>query len=387
MAISTREHPAPMLLVLVFRWCAFAWMAIVAAIGGQVREQAAAVAVAALVATLGWTVWLTLAAVRRSGLALAIDLALAVGLVVAGGFFHPAQHVLTNHPSVTGAYPMAAVAAWAVVRRVSGGLLAGAVVAAALPFAYALNRAPLAELSFSQSLTMTASGLSYVLVGAAVGTASRQFHRLAQALARSSSEAARLAERDELAARIHDDMLQHLALLQRKGMDLAARGDVRPGELRALMAEVRAQEKALRDMVVSGTMVAPHGSACLTAALEKLPGTYGDLAVQVLASGSVVLPDNVVDEIIAAVKEALTNVVKHAQATQAWVSVLEEDSGLTVFVRDNGIGFTFSEEKVRAAGRLGLLLSVRARIERIGGTVAINGRPGRGTEIELRLPG
>ncbi|WP_125727856.1 sensor histidine kinase [Kibdelosporangium aridum] len=387
MTISTREHPAPMLLVLVFRWCAFAWMAIVAAIGGQVREQAAAVAVSALVVTLGWTAWLTLAAVRRSAVVLAIDLLIAVGLVTSGGFFHPVEHVLTNHPSVTGAYPMAAVAAWAVVRRVRGGVIAGVVVATALPVAYLLNQAPVTELSFSQTMVLTASGLSYVVVGAAVGTASAQFNRLAQALARSSSEAARLAEREELAARIHDDVLQHLALLQRRGMDLAARGDVRPGELRALMAEVRVQEKALRDMVVPGATVAPQGSASLTAALEQLPGMYGDLAVQVLASGPVVLPDNVVDEVVAAVKEALTNVVKHAHATQAWVSVLEEDSSLAVFVRDNGIGFTFSEEHARAAGRLGLLLSVRARIERIGGTVTINGRPGRGAEIELRLPG
>ncbi|RSM78555.1 hypothetical protein DMH04_33370 [Kibdelosporangium aridum] len=376
-----------MLLVLVFRWCAFAWMAIVAAIGGQVREQAAAVAVSALVVTLGWTAWLTLAAVRRSAVVLAIDLLIAVGLVTSGGFFHPVEHVLTNHPSVTGAYPMAAVAAWAVVRRVRGGVIAGVVVATALPVAYLLNQAPVTELSFSQTMVLTASGLSYVVVGAAVGTASAQFNRLAQALARSSSEAARLAEREELAARIHDDVLQHLALLQRRGMDLAARGDVRPGELRALMAEVRVQEKALRDMVVPGATVAPQGSASLTAALEQLPGMYGDLAVQVLASGPVVLPDNVVDEVVAAVKEALTNVVKHAHATQAWVSVLEEDSSLAVFVRDNGIGFTFSEEHARAAGRLGLLLSVRARIERIGGTVTINGRPGRGAEIELRLPG
>lgn len=375
-----------MLLVLVFRWCAFAWMAIVAAIGGQVREQAATLAVAALVLTLGWTAWLTLAAVRRSDLVLAIDLALAVALVLAGGLFHPVQHVLTNHPSVTGAYPMAAVAAWAVVRRVSGGVLAGGIVAAVLPFAYELNRASVAELSFSQTLAMTASGLSYVLVGAAVGTASTQFDRLAQALARSSSEAARLAEGERLAARIHDDVLQHLALLQRKGLDLASRGDVRPGEVRALMAEVRAQEKALRDLVVPGALVAPPGSASLTAFLEQLPGSYGDLEVLVLASGPVVMPEIETAEVVAAVKEALTNVVKHAKATQAWVSVFDEDPGTTVFVRDNGVGFTFVEDAAMAAGRLGLLVSVRARIERIGGTVAINGRPGRGAEIELRLP-
>jgi signal transduction histidine kinase len=371
-----------MLLVLVFRWFAVAWMAIVAAVGGQVREEAAGVAVVALLITLGWTGWLTLAAVRRPGWVLGADLVLAVGLVLAGGFFHPMQHVLTNHPSVTGAYPMAAVAAWAVVRQVDGGVIAGAAVAAALPFAYVLNGAPLSELSFSQALQLVASALAYLLVGAAVGTASVQFNRLAQAAARSTE----LAERERLAARIHDDVLQQLASLHRKGLDLADRGEVRPGELRALMASVERQEKALRDMVLPVEQETPQGSASLSDALSQVAGGYAGLPVQVLASGPFLLPDNVVAEVVAAVKEALSNVVKHAHATQAWISVLDDDTGIAVFVRDNGVGFVFDEQAVRGAGRLGLLVSVRARIERIGGTVTINGRPGRGTEIELRLP-
>jgi signal transduction histidine kinase len=55
-------------------------------------------------------------------------------------------------------------------------------------------------------------------------------------------------------------------------------------------------------------------------------------------------------------------------------------------LRDNGAGFTFDEQELRAAGRLGLLVSVRARIEQLGGEVVVRGRPGRGAEIELRLP-
>jgi signal transduction histidine kinase len=375
-----------MLLVLVFRWCAFTWMAIVAAVGGQVRDQAATVAVLALLITLGWTIWLTLAAVRRPVPVLVADLLLAVGLVLAGGYFHPTQHVLTNHPSVTGAYPMAAVAAWAVMRQIRGGLIAGSVVAVTLPFGYLLNGAPLSELSFSQALQLIASALSYVLVGLAVGTASRQFNRLTQVAARSTEQAARLAEREQLAARIHDDVLQHLSVLRRKGSDLADRGELRPGELRALMASVGQQEKALRDMVLPPHQETPQGTASLSDALTSLAGSYESLPAQVLASGPIVLPEHVVTEVVAAAKQVLNNVVKHANATQVWVSVLDEGDHVTVFLRDNGAGFTFDEQELRAAGRLGLLVSVRARIEQLGGEVVVRGRPGRGAEIELRLP-
>ncbi|MBP2325642.1 signal transduction histidine kinase [Kibdelosporangium banguiense] len=377
-----------MLLVLVFRWCAFTWMAIVAAIGGQVREQAATVAVLTLLVTLGWTVWLTLAAVRKPFPVLVADLTLAIGLVLAGGYFHPTQHVLTNHPSVTGAYPMAAVAAWAVMRQIRGGLIAGATVALTLPFGYLLNGAPLTGLSFSQTLQLVASALSYVLVGLAVGTASRQFNRLTRVAARSTEQAARLAEREELAARIHDDVLQHLAVVRRKGLDLADRGEPRPGELRALMAAVGQQEKALRGMVLPPEHKPPQGSASLAEALNALAGSYEVAAFssEVLASGPIVLPEHVVTEVVAAARQVLNNVVKHAKATQVWVSALEEADRITVFLRDNGVGFSFDEERLRAAGRLGLLVSVRGRIERLGGEVVIRGRPGRGAEIELRLP-
>jgi signal transduction histidine kinase len=90
--------------------------------------------------------------------------------------------------------------------------------------------------------------------------------------------------------------------------------------------------------------------------------------------------------VVAAAKQVLNNVIKHANATQVWVSVLDEGDHVTVFLRDNGVGFTFDEQELRAAGRLGLLVSVRARIERLGGEVVVRGRPGRGAEIELRLP-
>ncbi len=55
-------------------------------------------------------------------------------------------------------------------------------------------------------------------------------------------------------------------------------------------------------------------------------------------------------------------------------------------VRDNGIGFEFDEVALGESGRLGLSLSVKARVALVGGTVNVRSRKGRGTEVEMWLP-
>ncbi|GAA2786613.1 sensor histidine kinase [Crossiella cryophila] len=378
------RHPAPMGLVLAYRWLAFAWMALIAGVGAQ--SVTPVLSAVALLVTLGWTLWLTLAAVRRSIPVLVLDLTLAVGLVLAGGLIHPHGHVLTNHPSITSAYPMAAVAAWAAVHHVAGGIGAGLVVAGVLPLSYALNGAPLLELSFVEVLELTGTALAHVLLGASVGLAARQFTRLAEHAARAGDQAARLAERERLAARIHDEVLQQLAAIHRGGADLAAAGPVAAGDLRPLLAEIRRQERNLRNLVVPQPDPVVEGEVSLTAALERLAAEHRELDLQVVTAGPVPVAEAVAAELLAAVREALSNVVKHARARRVWLSVLEEAGAVTVVVRDNGIGFDFDEDSLRANGRLGLLLSVRARLNRLGGVARIHGRPGRGTEVELSLP-
>jgi hypothetical protein len=158
-----------MLLVLTLRWLAFGWMLVVALLSGQIQRP-----VEAGLALLGagcWTVWLTVAAVRRIGCVLTVDMGVAMALVVVSGHVHPPHALLTNHPTFAGAYPAAAVAACAVVHRFRGGVVAGAVLALTLPPAYAANGVTPAGLSFLQVLTVVGWGLSYVLLGGVVRAA------------------------------------------------------------------------------------------------------------------------------------------------------------------------------------------------------------------------
>jgi signal transduction histidine kinase len=93
-----------------------------------------------------------------------------------------------------------------------------------------------------------------------------------------------------------------------------------------------------------------------------------------------------VGEIGAAVEQALHNVVRHAQAEHAWVFAEVEGGDVVVNVRDDGSGFVFDEAALRSAHKYGLLGSIRGRIEDLDGRLRIDTAPGRGTELELRVP-
>ena len=83
------------------------------------------------------------------------------------------------------------------------------------------------------------------------------------------------------------------------------------------------------------------------------------------------------------VQEALTNVRKHARASNATVSLHQADAGYTAVVTDDGVGF--APEVAEAPGHLGLA-SMRERAQVAGGWLRIDTAPGRGTTVEVWLP-
>ena len=83
------------------------------------------------------------------------------------------------------------------------------------------------------------------------------------------------------------------------------------------------------------------------------------------------------------VSEGLANVASHAQATQVWLSLAEEDSRLQIQIRDNGRGF--DPHDTVAAGHYGLL-GLRERARLAGGELAVASEPGAGTTLSLTLP-
>src|SRR5690606_38049378 len=81
-------------------------------------------------------------------------------------------------------------------------------------------------------------------------------------------------------------------------------------------------------------------------------------------------------------QEALTNAIKHSRATEIHVRLASEDGWLRLAVADNGIGFQADGDFPNHMG----LKSMRERVQRLGGTIAISSEPGEGTRVSIDVP-
>jgi signal transduction histidine kinase len=280
-----------------------------------------------------------------------------------------------------------------VARGPLAGFAAGIALSGAILASRLVNGIELDALSRRDWQNLGGVWVLYLAAGVAVGIVSRLLVRTAEEaqsatddLVRERERAARLAERESLARQIHDSVLQALALVHKRGKELAASASPSPNEL-ALLAEIAAdQESALRQLILRDPEDAPAGQRSLREALEASARDIDGVPVSVSAIGPIWVARGQADEIAAAVREALANVAEHAQASRAVVFAEEEDGVIVVSVRDDGIGFSYDEDRLRAEGKAGVLKSMKGRIEEMGGRMLVRAAPGGGTEVEFRAP-
>jgi signal transduction histidine kinase len=179
--------------------------------------------------------------------------------------------------------------------------------------------------------------------------------------------------RSDMAARVHDSVLQTLALIQKHAQ-----------EPRRVASLARRQERELRGWLY-GDQPLGDEAASLLAALEAAAGDVEELhGVRVeLASAGDCPVDASVDALVLAAREAMTNAAKFAGVEEIDVYAEVTDDAVEVFVRDRGSGF---DRAAVPADRRGLVESVEGRMERAGGSATVVSTPGEGTEVELRLP-
>lgn len=184
---------------------------------------------------------------------------------------------------------------------------------------------------------------------------------------------ARSDERADVAARVHDSVLQTLALIQRHAQE--------PHRVSAL---ARRQERDLRGWLYGdlplGDGVASLGTA-LSSSAADVEEVYG-VRVELASAGDCPV-DERVEAVALAAREAMTNAAKFADVDEIDVYAEVTDDGVAVFVRDRGSGF---DRAAVPADRRGLVESIEGRLERAGGRATIASAPGEGTEVELRLP-
>lgn len=195
--------------------------------------------------------------------------------------------------------------------------------------------------------------------------------RLAKSLGEERAARIRSQERAELAAHLHDSVLQTLALVQRRADDP-----------RGVAALARRQERELRAWL-SGT--AERGrrdslSAALEAAAAEVEEAHG-VAIDVVTVGDAPL-DERGEAVVAAAREALVNAAKFASDAPIAVYAEADDRRIHVFVRDRGPGF---DAAAVPPDRRGVRESIVGRIERHGGRATITTAPDGGTEVELLM--
>jgi signal transduction histidine kinase len=196
--------------------------------------------------------------------------------------------------------------------------------------------------------------------------------RLLRDLGTERRERIRSEERSEMAAHLHDSVLQTLALIQRAD---------NPGRARTL---ARRQERELRSWLYGDRAAGPSGAEDLGGALAQLVTDVEeahDVEVDLVLVGSCPMEPRL-EALVAAVREAAHNAARHAGVDEISVYVEVGPDRVEAFVRDRGRGF--DPQRVEP-GRLGIRESIVGRMARHGGRAEVHSAPGEGTEVAIEV--
>ncbi|WP_344847727.1 PspC domain-containing protein [Kribbella ginsengisoli] len=195
-------------------------------------------------------------------------------------------------------------------------------------------------------------------------------HRLSRDLNNERAERVRSQERADMAAHLHDSVLQTLALIQKQANDP-----------RAVVRLARSQERDLRSWLYDeddNTDQTLAGAAKRAAA--EVEDSHG-VPVEVVTVGDCDLTEGL-SAMVRAARESMVNAAKHSGADKIDVFVEVDGDRAEMFVRDRGKGF---DTDGVPEDRLGLRHSVMGRMERHGGRATVRSNPETGTEVRLEM--
>jgi signal transduction histidine kinase/phage shock protein PspC (stress-responsive transcriptional regulator) len=254
--------------------------------------------------------------------------------------------------------PFVARGGWPAVLRVILGL---GLVGAAFGLVVA-EHGNLQQLPEVMAMTLLAlAGLAIVLAP--------WLHRSRTALNIARAEKVRADARADMAAHLHDSVLQTLALIQRQADDP-----------KAVQQLARRQERELRTWLYGDAISELTLKAALTAAAAEVEDERG-VPVELVVVGDCPASDPV-QALVRAAREAMVNAAKHSAADKIDVFAEIDDDTVEVFVRDRGRGFDLTGV---GEDRMGVKGSIIDRMNRHGGTAQIRSTPGDGTEVRLEI--
>ncbi len=217
-------------------------------------------------------------------------------------------------------------------------------------------------------------GTLILLAGVAVGLAPWWLTTLSD-LSGERRERVRVEERANVAAHLHDSVLQTLTLIERAA-----------GDAEAVTRLARNQERELRAWLFDPAHASSQDQArTYVAQLREMEAQVENdwgVKVELVTVGDLELNDNIA-ALVAAGREAAINAAQWSGAPTVSIYAEVEPVAVSLFVRDQGRGF---DVDAVPADRRGIELSIRQRVEQHGGRVTIKSSPGKGTEVELVLP-
>jgi signal transduction histidine kinase len=247
-------------------------------------------------------------------------------------------------------------------------------------------------------------GVLYAFMGAFAGTLARadaarrqsqallaelqEAHRQLQDYALRAEELAVVEERNRLAREMHDTLGHHLtvAAVQLEGAErlcptypeqAATMIGTAREQVREALGELRGTVAALRSPIEADL----HLRSALRRLVDHFESATGLTVHRVLPDEMPPLPDAYRLTLFRAAQEALTNVEKHAEASQVWLVLTIGNEAATLLVGDDGKGVTSAAERTGFG-----LQGLRERAGQLGGELHVEPRAGGGTQLSLRLP-
>jgi signal transduction histidine kinase len=358
-------------IVVVFRVIGVLWLVSLATLVLLTEEpnidpQKRTVLVLATVAVaVTWTVVTVILARRRPEVLssppfLVVDLALASATALV-----PA--LVRTESFFVGGYPISSAFLVAATKGMTATVLAALLVAVSSVAGVRYASARAAEVLAINLLAPVVLAWGFGLIR----RHDEERRRAEGALAEERAKRARADERAEMAAHLHDSVLQTLALIQR-----------RVPENRAVVRLARRQERELRAWLNGGLALGTGNTlnTALARAAEDVEDEH-DVLVELSTAGDATIDERLSGLVLAA-REAMANAARFGGVDRVFVLSEVGESGVRLVVRDQGVGFDPAEV---ADDRRGIRESIVGRLERLGGSASIHSELGQGTEVDLQI--
>jgi signal transduction histidine kinase len=204
--------------------------------------------------------------------------------------------------------------------------------------------------------------------------ANRELHATRQLLA----DASRSAERERISRELHDSLGHHLTALS---LNLEAASHMTSGEAQTQVGRAQQLTKSLlgdvREVVTTLRSVEPMH---LRESLDALVELVAQPRVHVKIPDDLTITDPMVAQtVLRCVQESVTNAIKHAEASNLWIELVQRDGKIEVHATDDGRG----ANPIRFGHGLA---GMRERVELIGGRLAVRSRPGSGFDLSVSIP-